>query len=269
MYLIDYHSHSNLSPDSSTPLIENAQAAVAAGISELCITDHFDLLDLSGQRCDAASLNWAERVAQHRAVSAAMEGKLTLKLGVELGNGHVHAPTTDSILSHPELDFVIGSLHSTGKRFDFCDYYCIRYTSTAQCYDLLDGYFDDLRELVESDCYDVLGHIIVLKRYMTVRDKQAFSFDRYMPQLHDILKSAVSHGKGMELNTWCGQTLEEWQPVLKLFRDCGGEFITVGADAHVPGSIGKGVADAYELLRAQGFRYVTTYEKRKPVQVKL
>lgn len=269
MYLIDYHSHSELSPDSASPLIENAKSAVAAGISELCTTDHFDLLTEDGQFHDLADLRWDERVAQHTAVKAALEGKLVLKLGIELGSGHEDKAITDRILSHPELDFVIGSLHNMPKEVGGYDYYNTRYTSTQQCYELLDHYFRSMVELVEDDRYDVLGHIIVMRRYMTVRDHQEFSFERYTDQIRTALKGAIARGKGIEFNTWNGRSIEEWRDVLTLYHELGGEFITVGADAHEPRSIGKGVRDAYEFLLTLGFRYVTTYEKRKPTQIKL
>lgn len=269
MYFIDYHTHSELSPDSSSPLLENAKNAVAAGLSELCITDHFDVLTEDGQFQDLAVLNWEERVRQHGAVKSAMEGKLVLKLGIELGSGHEDEAITNRILNHPELDFVIGSLHNMPKAAGGYDYYNTKYTSTQQCYELLDHYFHSMAELVEDDRYDVLGHIIVMRRYMTVRDHQEFSFDRYMDQIRAILKGAIAHGRGIEFNTWCARSIEEWQDVLKLYHELGGEFITVGSDAHVPRLIGKGVREAYEFLQSLGFRYVTTYEKRKPTQIKI
>lgn len=269
MYLIDYHSHSELSPDSSSPLIENAKCAVAAGISELCTTDHFDVLTEDGLFHDPADLRWDERVRQHEAVKSAMEGKLVLKLGIELGSGHEDKAITDALLGHPELDFVIGSLHNMPREAGGYDYYNTKYTSTQQCYELLDGYFQSMAKLVEDDRYDVLGHIIVMRRYMTVRDHQEFSFERYTDQIRSALKGAISRGKGIEFNTWNGRSIEEWRDVLTLYHELGGEFITVGADAHQPCTIGTGVREAYEFLESLGYRYVTTYEKRKPTQVKL
>lgn len=49
MYLTDYHTHTKLSPDGSVPLADMADAAVAAGLNELCVTDHCDLLELYGE----------------------------------------------------------------------------------------------------------------------------------------------------------------------------------------------------------------------------
>lgn len=269
MYLIDYHSHSELSPDSSALLLDDANAAVAMGISELCITDHFDLLTGHGRRKHPSSLNWAKRVEQYTAVKAAMEGRLVLKLGMEYGSGQVDAADSAQIFAHPELDFVIGSLHNSSPRHGSTDFYYINYPSSAVCYEMLDDYFDCLDKLVEADCYDVLGHIIYPVRYMRERDGQKVDIYRYLDRMGAALKVAITHGKGMEVNTWCGRTVAEWRPLLELYRDLGGEYLTVGADAHIPENIGLGVREAYGLLKDLGFRYVTTYEKHKPIQIKL
>ena len=50
MYYIDYHTHSKCSFDSEAELRDMVAAARAAGLSELCITDHCDLIDEHGQR---------------------------------------------------------------------------------------------------------------------------------------------------------------------------------------------------------------------------
>lgn len=269
MYLIDYHCHSQLSPDSSTPLIDNARAAIQMGISELCITDHFDLLTGQGERQRASALRWSPRVKQYHAVKDAVAGKLTLKLGIEFGSGQVDAADAAQALKQPELDFVIGSIHNRTEETGASDLYYLNYTSADFCYEVLEDYFLSMERLVAADCYDVLGHIIYPIRYMNIRDGQEVDIYRYLDRIRAILKGVVAHGRGIEFNTWCGRTLEQWRPTLEAYRDCGGEYITVGSDAHVAGSIGKGIREAYELLKNMGFRYVTAYEKRTPVQIKL
>ena len=42
MYLVDYHTHSCCSPDSTARLEDMAAAALCAGLAELCTTDHCD-----------------------------------------------------------------------------------------------------------------------------------------------------------------------------------------------------------------------------------
>ena len=269
MYLIDYHTHTELSPDSSALLMDNAKAAIAAGLSELCITDHFDLLDEHGVRRRASQLDWGTRQAQLQAVRSATEGKLILRLGIEFGSAQVDRADAVHVLSQPELDFVIGSIHNLSLAAGGTDLYYTNYTSPDLCYQALDDYFSSMMHLVEADCYDVLAHIIYPTRYMSVRDGQKVNLSRYFDQIEVILRGAIQRGRGIELNTWSGRTLEEWRPILERFKAQGGEYITVGSDSHVPGSIGRGIPQAYDLLRDVGLRYVTTYEKRRPIQVKL
>ena len=49
----------------------------------------------------------------------------------------------------------------------------------------------------------------------------------------------------------------------------GGELITLGSDAHRPEDVGKGIAQAQELLRTVGFRYFTVYHRRTPQFIRL
>ena len=42
MYLADYHTHSDCSPDGSETIARMAEAALAHGLDEICITDHVD-----------------------------------------------------------------------------------------------------------------------------------------------------------------------------------------------------------------------------------
>ena len=42
MYLADYHTHSRISPDAGASMTALAEAAVRAGLDELCFTDHVE-----------------------------------------------------------------------------------------------------------------------------------------------------------------------------------------------------------------------------------
>jgi histidinol-phosphatase (PHP family) len=57
--------------------------------------------------------------------------------------------------------------------------------------------------------------------------------------------------------------------LLKLYKECGGEVITIGSDAHTSADIGAGIAEGQELLRAAGFMYFTVFRERKPSFIRL
>lgn len=263
MYLADYHTHTRCSPDSSAPLDAMARAAVEAGLTSLCVTDHCDLVNRYAQRVH--SLDWAPLLEQYHAVRAAYGDALDLRLGLELGSAQVEPPVSRAILDQPELDFVIGSLHNRTLASGGADFYDGEYTSPEVCYEALDDYFTSMAVLATIDeFYDVLGHIIYPLRYMARDGQTDISLARYTDRLRAILRAAVERGRGIEVNTWCGRTVEPWREILSLYKDLGGEIITVGSDAHSPDNVGKGVRETHALLADMGFRYVAAYRGRKP-----
>lgn len=267
MYYTDYHTHSSCSFDGRMPMRDMAAAAVASGLSELCLTDHCDLMNERGGR--RFTYDWSPVLAQREEMLRLFGERLKLPMGLELSMSHVDGDAAHRILSQPGLDFVIGSIHNHSEDDGGTDFFCGHYTDPGICYRALDDYFASMETLAPLDTYDVLGHIIYPLRYMTARDGQPVSLDRYTDRIRGILRSAVEHGHGIEMNTWTGKTLEDWLPVLELYKECGGEIITTGSDAHVPGGVGKGIPEIYDLLLHAGFRYVTVYRARKPEFVKI
>ncbi len=53
--------------------------------------------------------------------------------------------------------------------------------------------------------------------------------------------------------------------ILKLYRNMGGEIITIGSDSHKPGHLGAYIDEAKDLLKNLGFRFFCTYNKMQPI----
>jgi len=261
MYLTDYHTHTLCSPDGSAPLTEMAAAALSAGLSELCVTDHCDLLDLHGT--PDVSFRWAPIEEQLSQARPQFQGKLPIKMGLELGEAWTDPEFAQTITAHPDLDFVIGSVHNLGPDQGGIDFYFVRYENEAICHQVLDSYFQCMEALCALDCFDVLGHIIYPLRYMNGRDGNHVTLKPYFPRLEGIFRTLLAHDKAIEVNTCRGTTVEDWREVLSLYRDCGGVFATLGSDAHTPQDVGKGVPQAAGLLKEYGLS-LALYEKRQP-----
>ena len=173
-------------------------------------------------------------------------------------------------MSGAPLDFVIGSIHNQSLEQGGIDFYFLKYRTQQDCYDALDDYFASMSKLVKlEDSYDVLGHIIYPLRYMKEAEGPPITLERYQDALRAIFTHAAQAGRGIEVNTYCGRTIEAWLPVLKLYRACGGEILTVGSDAHTAENIGKGTKEAQQLMQEAGFRYQTVYQGRTPKFIKL
>lgn len=267
MYLCDTHTHSQISFDSEAPLMDMAEAAIAAGLKELCVTDHCDLLDSTGNLDDF--FDWPAELAQYHQALPQVEGRLALRLGLELGSA-VYAPEIGRRIlaaGGGELDFVLGSIHNwIGDRGNSDLYYTDYTGAPALCRRAMENALNSTYVLATQypDCYDSLAHLIYPLRYMR-RDGQALTLDSYEEQVRAIFTEIARTDHALEVNTWRGLDLDAWLPLLRWFKDCGGKLVTLGSDAHAPADMAKGIPAAAELLKAAGFTRVTTFEKRKPV----
>lgn len=262
MFLGDHHTHSSCSPDGSVPMTALARGAVEAGVTSLCVTDHCDFLSLDGVR--QPTYDWQPPLEQFHQMQQGWETQLSLSLGLEFGVSFLDPAAAVAVCAQEELDFVIGSVHNLSEAAGGRDFYCLDYETEADCYRALDDYFVSMERLAASPFYDVLGHIIYPLRYMRGHYAAPIDVGRYTDAMRRIFRLAIESGRGIEVNTWKGQTLREWIPVLSLYRACGGEILTVGSDAHAPAPIGTGILAAYTMLKDLGFRYVANYQKRKP-----
>ena len=263
MYLTDFHCHSNCSPDGNVPILEMAAAGKAAGLSEMCITDHCDLLNGAGTR--TLTFHWEPVLEQYHQAKTLEEERFLLRLGLELGGAQVSPEHARQILSGAALDFVIGSVHNKSESLGGGDFYYVRYDTPQLCHEMLEDYFESLLQVAGLGLYDSLGHIIYPLRYMNRRDGQTVTLEPHWPVIRRIFSAVLDQGKAIELNTYCGRTVEDWRETLELYHSMGGRKVTLGSDAHHPDNMGRGVAESCLLLRELGFESITTYQNRRPV----
>lgn len=271
MYLCDIHSHSKISPDCDIPLSEMVQAAIAAGLREFCVSDHHDLLDYDGFPADP--FDWAAAKAQYHEVKAEAGDRIILRLGLELGSAPYDPEAARAALAQGggELDYVLGSLHNwiglhNNDLLDMTDYRDNETLARRAMESTLEHTWTLVTQL--PDCYDSLAHISYPLRYIH-KDGVMLSMSDYEDRVRAIFTEVARTDHAMEVNVWQGNDLASWPPLLAWFKECGGELVTVGADAHRPEDVAKGIPEGLEILKAAGFDHVTTYERRKPVLHKL
>ena len=166
---------------------------------------------------------------------------------------------------------MLGSLHNWLWERDNIDLYYTDFTGDpALARRCLDRCLEHTWTLVTQcpDCYDSLAHIIYPLRYLR-RDGHPLSLAEYEDRVRAIFTQVASTGHALEVNTCRGQDLADWPVLLDWYKSCGGEYVTLGSDAHRPQDLAKGIREAAAMVDAAGFRYLTTYEKRRPVPHKL
>ena len=120
--------------------------------------------------------------------------------------------------------------------------------------------------------FDVYGHLDYIVRYGPNKNKY-YTYETYADVLDEILRTLIQRGKGIELNTagfkyGLGHA-HPILPVLKRYKELGGEIITLGSDGHAPEQIAWDFDKVPELLKEAGFTHFTTFQERKPIFRKL
>ena len=264
MYFADSHMHSIVSRDSESPRADMARGAVEHGVSEICFTDHFDILDIDGSY--NPNYDWTPARQQQKLAQDAFGDKVKIRYGIEIGNVPTDFEAGERVQQEPGLDQVICSVHNLSIAAGRLDFYDFVYKDAATCYVHLDDYFHTMLQSVQWGKFDTFGHIPYPMRYMRDRDGQNVSLDRYQDQIREILKIIIEKGKGIEVNTknWSERIRQDYFALMSTYKELGGEIVTVGSDAHSPEYVGTHILEVYEMLREIGFRYVTTFEARKP-----
>lgn len=280
--LLDLHSHTSWSPDAEDSALQLCLRAQELGLRRLAITDHCDcnfwLPADEGdypecQLCDSmmfGSRSYAQKSIEE--VSRLKERFPFLICGIELGQPMQAPEAAAEITSRPELDFVIGSHHMNRGQADF---YWLKYGEMGddEIHGVLERCFSETLEMCREADFDVLGHLTYPLRYIIGDSGIGIDMGKYEEVIREIFRTLIGRGKGIEINTsGLRQKIAEALPSLeyvKLYRELGGELLTIGSDAHRAADLGAGIREGEEIAKAAGFDKLTYFIGRKPEYIKI
>ena len=265
MYLADNHVHSRISPDSKASMLELAAAAEAAGLDEICFTDHLETV-VWRENKRPADFDWSALEREYRESQASWRGRTRLRLGVELGDVPFNTAHAETLMAQaPELDFVIGSVHMLTEAITDVDGCHFVLADEAEALRGMADYLELVRQTALFGHFSVLGHLTLPLRYLNELRGFQLTVDDFGAEIGEILRLVIQSGRGIELNTNHGHQFLPDEKWLRLYRSLGGEIITLGSDAHRPCDVGRAIREGQELLRQCGFRRFCTFEKMEPV----
>lgn len=261
--MFDFHIHSRVSFDSDADPAEIVNAAIKAGMREICFTDHLDYDPMN----DNPSLAFSSEIyadAYDRLCSADVK----IRRGMEFGMLPDNYSTMEEDLQRRPFDFVIGSVHFAdgmdiyyppfweGKTIEVAERQVLE--QTLECVRVHDG-------------FDVLGHLTYISKADANPVKRVVPYDAHRECVDEIFRQLIQKGKGIEINTSgidiCGEPLPGLG-YLHRFKELGGEIVTVGSDAHTVSRVGQYCTEICEAVK-EVFGYVCTFENRKPIFHKL
>ena len=268
MYIHDSHIHTKYSFDSEADICKIAETAIARGIDEISLCDHCDIDNV----LDGIYPPF-EADAVKRDISAAKEkyaGKLRINYGVELGGAHASPKEAKELLDKMGYDFVIGSLHNLRAYPDFA-FLKLELMPSSQIEYLMRRMISETEEIVDFGGIQALAHITYIQRYLTMAGVP-FDYKAYADDFERIFKKLIAAHIALEINTSGLRRDSITMPGYELaamYKECGGELITFGSDAHLTEDIGKGIEEAAYALRSLGFKSQCVVRDGKLAQIEL
>lgn len=281
MNLIDCHTHTQFSVDSDADINEMIEKACRLGLAAYAVTDHCECNRWYSKEhypdedtyCYFGFGTYFENsVSAVTRLKEKYSGRLNLICGVEMGQATHDFDIAEKIVSDSRLDFVIGSMHQLPKTEDFA---FIEYEklSRQDIYDLAERYFLEVNKLCKWGKFDVLGHLTYILRYIKGKAGIDLDISPFDEVIADSFKALAENGKGIEINTsGFRQKYGDAFPSLKyvkMFRELGGEILSIGSDAHTVDELGENVKDGAEIALEAGFEYLCYFKERKPNFVKI
>ena len=257
--MFDFHMHSRVSFDGHDTGEAMARAALAAGLTEICFTDHLDYDPL--EQMGILAFDTDVYNAEYNTLE--IPG-LKIRRGCEFGMTPENKAQFQQDLNRRPFDFVLGSVHFVDDQ----DVYFDSYWNGKSIFQAERRYLESTLECVQiHEDFDVLAHLTYIAKTHAHPAPRPVSYAGHKDVIDEILRILVAKGKGLELNTSgmdrCGAFLPDAE-IFRRFRELGGQIVTVGSDAHRTLRVGQYCREACEILR-DIFGYVCTFENRNPI----
>lgn len=271
----DNHVHTSFSTDSSTPMEEMLQKAIKLGFSSICFTDHMDY-DFPSQDGKIEFLLDTQKYLNEIERLEPLYPQIHIRKGIELGLKKDVIDKCISLTNKHKFDFIIASTHLVDNTDPYLDTYWLK---TDEKSAILKYYEATLNNVKSKADFDVYGHIDYITRYTPYMKKlrkdnlydDVYSLknaENFLDIIEEIFKVLIYNGKGIEINTgglkYGTHHTNPHEKILKLYKELGGEIITVGSDAHEAKHLGYDFNKVPKILKSCGFKYYAEFTERKP-----
>lgn len=266
-FACDCHNHSSCSPDGNDTVLEMRRRAQELGLWAHTLTDHCECQNFPDRYRPRVEMAFAEMSLQ-----VPQGGRTRFYKGIELGQPNQDPDSAALALEGRDYDFVIGSIHNIRGYEDF---FYLDYSQVEPGFidALLTTYWEEEREVIAWGQFDALGHLTYPLRYIEGDHGIPVDLSKHQEAIDGIFRALIDSGKALEVNTSglrqkIGRALPDL-PLVRRYRELGGELVTLGSDAHCAEDLGKGIEAGMDLLREAGFRRFAVYEQHKPILLPL
>lgn len=268
--LTDYHNHLEKGTLSLEYLKQFTDQANSKGIAHFGISEHAYHFY---QTKDILSNPWVNERRYYdmadyvQLFQQAWDANIDVKMSIEMD----YTPNKHSEMEHfiksYDFDYVIGSIHWVGDfGIDLAEY---RHEwKERDVKDTYRKYFDQVVTLAESNLFDIIGHIDLVKIFNYVPNDEEFLLGEY-----ERATTALANSKTcVEISTaGLRKVVGQLYPDRRLLELCHKKGIPIvfSSDAHIPEDVGKDFDQAIQLAKDVGYTSLMTFEKGERKEVPL
>lgn len=256
--MIDYHIHTLLCNHAEGGIRSYVDAAVQAGLTEICFLEHFTLdKDSTAHAMHPNEVPLYVYAVQE--LKRAYRDRLTIRTGLEVDFTPEALPALEHLIETFDFDLIGASIH-------FVDGVNIASRRHAAAipekgfHALCRRYVQRIREMVETPFFDVVCHLDVIKK--TGRPLPA----DMEADLMGVIDRMAEQDLALEVNTGgLAHPVNACYPSKALLAHAihRGLALTTGSDAHKAHAVGAGLDTAMDTLRELGATHLARFEKRR------
>lgn len=262
--LADYHTHTPLCHHAEGWPVEYARVAAEKGLGELGFSDHNPMSEqFDDWRMALADLpRYLEEVEKARVAFP----QLNIRLGLECDFIPGYERWIEKLAGMAEWDYLIGSVHYLPGGWDVDN---PRYVSRHQggaSEGIWQTYWGLYEQCVRSGLFDWVAHPDLPKKFGIRPEGDLRRF--YEP----TIKALADTGMAFEINTaGLRKDCRELYPACQFVElaHSAGVPLLISSDAHTPGDVGAGFAEAVTMAKDVGYSHTLRFTKRQRREVLL
>ncbi|MNQ76808.1 Histidinol-phosphatase [compost metagenome] len=259
----DLHTHHERCGHAQDTIRDYIEAAIAAGLQVIGISDHSPYFGSQEDRAQPAiamaKSEFPRYIEEVLLLKKEYAGKINVLLGVESDYFPEHVDIYRQEYAKYPFDYIIGSVHLSGGVSIF-NRNRWKKLNEAEQVEHKEEYYRLIAESARSGMFQILGHIDAMKGFYP-----AFS-DIATPKVDETLQIIGESGVAIEINT-SGKTKDVggWYPSHEILARAlhYGVEVTFGSDAHVPSRVADDWEEVRTTLKEIGFKHWVYFEKKQ------
>lgn len=254
---MDYHVHTMLCSHARGTMEQYVDHALQAGITEICFLDHLTLNE-KGRELSMTPDEVPLYYYAARRLQAAYRSRIKIKVGLEVDFTPELEESARTAAERFDFDVIGGSVHFVEER-NLVSSRISRRLREKPDTAFYENYLDLMDRMLDLKYIDIVCHFDVIKKFGTLPPE--WFYDKAGALLDKIAQT----GKVLEINTsGAAHPVGEIYPRPALLDGCRKRRIplSLGSDAHLPEQVGRGFAEAAEILKNAGYTQIAGFSRK-------